>query len=284
MARTWYSLLPAIAVTTWASNIVAGRYLVGKGFIDGVTLSLARFLIATPALALLLAPRGLRPPGRDIHLLAAAGLLGVTIFNTALYSSLAYISAAAASFIASLATPATYAIAVAIGRDKPSPRLASGILLSILGVYILLRGGIKVWGATGVILALSAALAWSLYTVIVDSLKSRYTPEETLLWSMAAGTIGLAPLGYQGLHNAVDSTATLAIILYVAIVPGLLGYLLWNIGVKNLGPSLPSIFIPLIPLLTTIMETILLKTRPTQETIIGGALIITGIIIIITRR
>ncbi|MEB3860942.1 MAG: DMT family transporter [Desulfurococcales archaeon] len=277
-----YMIYPAVAAATWASNIVAGRYLVGGGHLDGATLSFYRFLIATPLLAIGLALAGETPRPRGmLGRLALAGLLGVAAFNTLLYSSLGYISAAATAFMATTATPITYLIAAATGRERLRAIPMAGVALSLAGVYVLLREGIRVWGLLGLALALLAAVSWSIYTIIVDGVQRMYSPGETLFWTMAFGTVALAPLGL----NRVDvGPLEWALILYVAVVPGILGYLAWNIGVKVLGPALPSIFIPTIPLLATLMEISLLGAKPGGGVALGGGLIVAGVGLVIYER
>ena len=281
-----YMLFPLFAAVTWASNIVVGRFLVGGGVVDGIRLSFLRFLVATPlmgaALALL---HGLRAPRGSLRYLAVAGLLGVASFNVLLYTSLGYISAATASFIASTATPFTYMLAAVVGRETLRPLPLAGVGVSIVGVYVLLREGIAVWGVEGVILALLAALSWSLYTIVVDRVQGSVRPVDTLFWTMVFGTLALAPVGFDGLEGvaSIPPYAWL-LIVYVAVVPGIMGYLAWNLGVERLGPALPSIFIPLIPLIATIMEVYILGTEPRGATIAGGALIILGVSIVIGER
>jgi len=280
-----YIVYPAFSAVAWASNIVAGRYLVGGGFVDGFSLSFARFAIATPILYIVMRVGGGGPGLKGgLARLILIGFLGVALFNAALYSSLAYITAAAASFIASTATLFTYLIAFAIGRVRVGYRAIVGIITSILGVYVLLRSGIRVWGFNGILLALTASLSWSIYTIIVDSLQESYNPGETLFWAMLFGTIMLAPAFRPDTVNTMMDPIVAVLIVYVAVVPGLLGYLLWNIGVERLGPALPSIFIPVIPLMATIMEALLLGVKPSRDMIVGGLLIVTGILVILYER
>ncbi len=277
-----YMVYPAMAAATWASNIVAGRYLVGGGHLDGITLSFYRFLMATPLLAIGLSLAGEAPKPRGmLGKLALAGLLGVAAFNSLLYSSLGYISAAATAFMATTATPITYLIAAAVGRERLRTTPMAGVALSLAGVYVLLREGIKVWGLLGLALALLAAVSWSIYTIIVDGVQEAYSPGEALFWTMAFGTIALAPLG---LNRVSIGPLEWAIVLYVVIVPGILGYLAWNIGVKALGPALPSIFIPTIPLLATLMEAAILGAKPGSGIVLGGGLIVAGVGLVIYDR
>lgn len=277
-----YMAYPALAAATWASNIVAGRYLVGGGHLDGVTLSFYRFLLATPLIAAGIAFTGgsIKPKGL-LHKLALAGLLGVAGFNALLYTSLGYISAATTAFIASTATPLTYLIAWLAGRTRLRPLPLAGVGLSLLGVYILLREGMRVWGALGILLAFMAAASWSLYTLVVDGVQGRYSPGEALYWTMLFGTLALAPVGAR---PASLGPLEWILVAYVALVPGILGYLAWNIGVKALGPALPSIFIPVIPLLATVMEAILLGAEPGRSVILGGGIIVMGVGLVVYNR
>lgn len=271
-------------MVSWGSNAVAGRYLALTG-LDGLTLSLARFLIATPLLlaAAYAASRATLPRSLDtLALLAAAGATGIAGFNYFFYTSLEYVDAATTAFIASLATPMTYVASVALGYERLSRRGALGVALSIAGLYLLLGPSLS-GGLAGPLLALGAAVSWTLYTLIVKRLSSTMGPLEMLAWASVAGTLMLLAAGWEGLVEAAPGLAPLqwAVIAYVAVVPGFLGYLAWNYGVERIGPAKSAVFIPGVPLTATLLGAALLGEILSPIEALGGIMIVSGIYVVV---
>jgi drug/metabolite transporter (DMT)-like permease len=279
-------VLPLVATVSWGTNAVAGRVLVGGGYIDGVSLTLVRFALATPlifAAAIALGERLWGRP-RDVALAAGLGLLGVTGFNVFFYSALGRMEAALVSLITSLITPMTYAAAVALGMDRLDARGAAGVALALAGTYLVLNpSSQKGIDPAGAALAFAAALSWTAYSLAVKGVAERLGPTAALAWSSLAGTMALLPAA-PAAASAEYTPLTVALIVYVAVVPGALGYAAWNLGVRLAGPSLPSFFIPMVPLTAALLGWALLGEELTAPQLLGGALIIAGIVSVATRR
>ncbi|MCE4611321.1 MAG: DMT family transporter [Desulfurococcales archaeon] len=286
MSRLQPIVFPLIATVSWGTNAVAGRILVGGGYIDGVSLTFVRFALATPLILLAASALGEKVRGepRDVAIAAILGLLGVSGFNVFFYTALGYMEAALVSLITSLITPMTYIAGVILGMDKLDTRGVAGVLLAVGGTYLVLNPGSSSINLIGALLAFGAALSWTVYTLAVKGVASRMGPTAALFWSSLLGTLVVAPLSLEGLEHARITYLSIALIVYVAIVPGAVGYAAWNLGVKLSGPVLPSIFIPLVPLTATILAWILLGEVLTPIQVLGGLLIVIGIILVVTRR
>ncbi len=279
------TVYPLFSVVSWGSNAVAGRFLALSG-LDGLTLSLARFLLATPLLlAAAYLSSGLRLPRgiSTMALLVVAGATGIAGFNYFFYSSLELVDAATTAFIASLATPLTYTASVLLGYERLTVRGASGIAASIAGLYLLLGPTLEGGNVLGPLLAFGAALSWTIYTLIVKRLVGVLGPLEMLAWASAAGTLMLLVAGWRGLLEAAPHLTPLQwlTIVYVAVVPGFLGYLTWNYGVERIGPAKSAVFIPGVPLTATILGAVLLGEILTPLEALGGLLIVVGIYVVV---
>ncbi len=277
-------LYPLFAVTTWGTNIVAGRFLVYTHGVSGIALSYLRFLLAVPMLLALaivtMNSRVAKINAKDLPLLGVGGLLGVALFNVMLYSSLEYITASTSAFLASMSSPITYIILVVAGLEKAELKPITGVILSITGLYILLANGIGVYSVKGVLYALIAALSWSGYTILVKILSSKYNPLQILVWATITGTIMLTPATVNEKLLYTDPII-ISLILYIAAVPGALGYLAWNIGVEKAGPTKSAVFIPCVPLVATSLGLVLLGEPLSASQFIGGVLIVVGILMVI---
>ena len=286
LVRVHPAVFPLVATVSWGTNAVAGRFLVGGGYIDGITLTLVRFALATPLIFAAAAYMNEKVVGsgkRDIVIASLLGLLGVTGFNTLFYTALGYMEAALVSLITSLITPMTYIAAVALGMDRLDLKGIVGIVMAVAGAYLILAPGGSSINFLGAVLAFGAAVSWTVYTLAVRGVASRMGPTASLAWSSLLGTLALTPAAIN-IPNTVINPVVIALILYVAIVPGALGYAAWNLGVKMAGPTLPSTFIPVVPLTATILGWILLGEQLTFREMLGGLFIIAGILIVVKRK
>jgi len=268
---------PIISTISWGSNYVVGKILILS--MDPLLLSLLRFLVATPVVLIMALIRGSRIRSRDMPMMVLVGLLGIAIFNASLYSSLIYISPSTSSLIITTSTAITYIIALALGLERTGWRQVMGSSVSLIGVYFLMSPHLNIRDWLGVILALVSATSWSLYTILVRKLSITYTPEGILAWSMVFGTISLSPVLIT--RWVTPNPWEALFIIYVALVPGVIGYMFWNRGVRELGASLTSMFLPISPLVATILSTILLGETLSIDQILGGTFVIIGTLLII---
>jgi len=66
---------------------------------------------------------------------------------------------------------------------------------------------------------------------------------------------------------------------YATLLSLVVAYLLWNRGVRQLGPSRAAIFTTLTPLVATLTAIAVLGERPGWLHLAGGALIISGVLV-----
>ncbi|MDI3318054.1 MAG: DMT family transporter [Bacillota bacterium] len=173
-----YALL-VLAPLLWSGNFLAGRLLAGS--LPPVTLSLVRWLVATPVLLLLAHRAGLgRPPRAARPALAWMGLSGVAIFTPAVYLALHTTAILKASLLQST-TPVFGVALAALAGLRPGWRQAGGSLLTVAGVALILLAPARLpaaapapgggaaggWGGLrlGDLLMLLSALLWAVYTL-----------------------------------------------------------------------------------------------------------------------
>ncbi|BAA80339.1 hypothetical protein APE_1345 [Aeropyrum pernix K1] len=191
------------------------------------------------------------------------------------------------ALVTALATPLTYIAAVVLGLEKATLLATAGAFISVAGTYLVLspQPGSTV-SIIGFLLAFGAALSWVIYTLILRVKLAGYDQNVVMFWTSLFGTvftvpayIALAPRG--GLEVGLLEAA---LILYVAAVPGALGYTLWNLGVERVGASKSAVFIPLVPLTAAILGWLLLGETLSIKQAIGATLIIAGIVAVVWRR
>jgi drug/metabolite transporter (DMT)-like permease len=254
------------SVAAWSTNYLVGRFLVAGG-VDPVAMSILRFAIATPLLFLM----ARFPPYRGAtRRLALLGLLGVAGFNLLLYSSLAYVTAAVASLFVVLASPATQLLEAALARRRPGG-------VALLGSLAAVAGAVRSY--LGPLLAALATLSWAVYTVLVRGVYRLYSPVEAVAWISLFGLAAMSPTAAASKPATLADPVVLALVVYVAAVPGALAYAAWNVAVQRAGPRRSAAVLPLMPVLTTLFSYLLLGEAPTAAQLIGMAVAVAGVYI-----
>jgi len=263
------------SVAAWSTNYLVGRFLVAGG-VDPVAMSILRFAVATPLLFLMARFPPYRGAARRLALL---GLLGVAGFNLLLYSSLAYVTAAVASLFVVLASPTTQLLEAALARRRPSGVALLGSLAAAAGAYLTLEPYLAVRSYLGPLLAALATLSWAVYTVFVRGVYRLYSPIEAMAWISLFGLAAMSPAAAASEPATLADPLVLALVAYVAAVPGALAYAAWNVAVQKAGPRRSAAVLPLMPVLTTLLSHLLLGEAPTATQLIGMAVAVAGVYI-----
>jgi drug/metabolite transporter (DMT)-like permease len=95
------------------------------------------------------------------------------------------------------------------------------------------------------------------------------------------GTIGLAPLVRPSTVEVVTEprAETIVLVLYLGVLATLLGYILWNEGLRGLGPTRAVTYAYGIPPLAVAIGAVALDEPVTVWLVVGGALVVGGIVI-----
>ena len=284
----------------WAGNAVVGRF--ASDLISPLLLNTLRWVGA----GLLLAPLGWRvfadPRSRQriarhAGYFALLGLLGVGAFNALQYTALKTTSAINATLI--LASGPVWSLAIgALLYRKPIQRPeVLGALLSVAGVGVVISGGqlaglMKLQLVPGDLILLVAVIGWSFYTWMLArppaGLKDDGAPDwnwaEALMvqivigaaWATLAAGLqqGLSP---EGIGQPSWGWPLAAVLVYVMVLPSIVAYRCWSLGVQRAGPTLATFFANLAPVFAALMSTALLGEAPGWHHALAFALIVGGI-------
>jgi drug/metabolite transporter (DMT)-like permease len=266
----------------WATNNVVGRAV--SPYIDPFSLTAFRWLIAAPVYPLLFGPSVLG----DLRVYVGVrslilGLLGFTFFNFTLYWSLSRAPAYLVGFAYGFTPIIMIALSAMLGESQVSPPKIAGAILSTLGVMLLFtwRGlGLEGLGdLTGIIGGLAAGLLWSLYTVLQAKLYPRSNMASltyaSLLLSLPA-TIALSYPWLSKMDLSVITPSLALALLWIAVMPGVVAYYLWNKAVSIVGSSTAAPYSNLLPVFVAILGYITLGETLAIWDVLGGLLIVTG--------
>ena len=228
----------------------------------------------------------MRLPARaDIPVLVIAGLLGFGVYQTLLVFGQQGVSASMAGFLINMNPVFTTLIAVALGRDTANGFTWFGLAACMGGLVLMgtARGFGEIgWSAALVVLS---ALSFAGYTVISKPLFSRYTPMEVTTYAVVAGSIPFIAFAPGAVSSALTAaTAQLATVLFLALFPGGIAYVLWSRSVAAFPPGVASRFLYLVPVVGVGVAWIWVGEVPQMLTLIGGAVTLAGVAIATLKR
>lgn len=280
--QVWILLI--LCVLFWSGNYIFGSLVVME--LTPVGLVFLRWLIASIIL-LVLSHKLEKPDWKEVirqwPKILGLAVFGVTGYNMLLYYALSYTSPLNAALVNSF-NPGLMALVSAIYlKEKVTKYHIFGIIISFLGVLIVLTKGHILQTLTtdynkGDLLIIAAVICWTLYSMIGKKLTS-VPPITSTGVSGLVSALFLFPFAMNtGVSYLNMSTFALVAVIYIAIFPSMLSFVLWNIGVREIGAAKTGIFLNLNPVFTALISWAMGR-EITWVQIIGGIFVFTGVYI-----
>jgi drug/metabolite transporter (DMT)-like permease len=279
-------LLLSFAPLAWASNIVVGRYL--AGLIEPDLLNLLRWIGTAAVLFPFVAAQlfaNIAEIRKSLAPLVVAGIIGLGLFQTLLYSA---VTLSTATHVATALALSPLVALMVSGRAKPTVHQAwIGFIVSLTGVLLvqsngLARDGLDHAMIKGDLIALAAALLWGCYNVLAAQLPKTVPPFVSLfvMSSVAAIFSAIPVVAYasMGALLSLPMAAWLAVV-YLVIVVSIAGLGAYNTGIRRLGASAGGLFIHLTPVFTIAMSYLFLSEAVTTLDLLGFGMVICGMVI-----
>jgi len=276
---------------------IFGKLAYAAGVSPGALL-LLRFSVAAVLLGLLLAPRpGLRmtrpdperPAGmtRARLLVTALGLgaLGYATQATLYFSALQRVDASLVALVL-YTYPALVTVAAALlgrerltaGRSAALAGAAGGTLLVLLGA-----GGFG-FDPVEVVLALGAAVTYTVYILVADTVVHRLSPVVLAALVMTGASAALAVRAV--LTGGTDfgfGSAGCVWIACVAVVSTVVAMLAFFAGLRRTGPSTAAILSTFEPVVTTALAALTLNEFLTPVQLVGGLVVLSSVAVLQLR-
>jgi drug/metabolite transporter (DMT)-like permease len=286
-ARVVWVLLAVIWGSTWMFIKLGLRDLPPVGF------AAARFALASVVLFAVVAARGRPLPraGRDWALVLVTGVLAFSLNYGLLFWGEQHISSGLAALLQ--ATIPAFGLLFA-HLHLPGERLTAaklaGVGLGVAGVGVIFsnqlsaEGGMALWGSAAVVVG-AVCVAYS--NVLVKARGGELDPAFLAAGQMTCGLVPLAAYAFAFEGNPLRFNWTpLAVVslLYLTLVGSVAAFLLYYWLVRHMDVTKTMLIALVTPLFAVLLGLLVLGEQLTWRTLAGGALIMSGIALVVLRR
>lgn len=279
----------SLAMVIVGSSVVAGKIMVAE--LPVFLASTMRFILA---LAILLPLIYLREGGlprisrRSWLMLAGQSVCGSFLFTIFLLYGLNYTGPSSAGIITSTTPACMGIIAWIFLKDRPSIKVGTGIVMSVLGVVVINMvqdaGGVS--GANplfGNLLVLGAVIFESIFLLIRKTVPEPLSPLAVSTIISLFGLVWFLPVGaYEMLTidlGAISVTGWLTVVYYGAFVT-VLAYLFWFAGITKVPASTAGVFTAVMPVSALVLSVVVLGEPVGIAQLVGCGCVLGGIVLI----
>lgn len=278
----------AVLILIWASNFSAVKFALGD--MSPLAFNGLRFTIASVLLwvTVSLGPWTVTVDRRHWPALIGLGVLGNTFYQILFIYGIDWTLAGNASLMLAMTPVFTTLFSVVFRQERIGPLAVAGVALSFVGITLVVWGGAQAISfsagtARGDLTVLTAAAAWSAYTVGSAPLVRRYGALPVTAVTMWIGGVGLLLISLPAFAaqdwSAVRPASWLAL-LYSGAFAIALAYFIWYYSIRQIGNTRTAVYSNFIPVVALVIAWLTLGEQPTLLQVIGAASILAGTILV----
>jgi len=225
------------------------------------------------------------PPIGQLRAVFLIALVSATIQYGLTFYGLAGLDASTAVLFMQLEVPFSAACAAIFLNDKLGWKRAGGMIIAFLGVALIAGAPSLRNQLFPAFLVVAGVLTWAIGQVMIKKMVT-ITGFKLIAWvSIFAGPQMLAAsLILEKDHLSLLQNATLigwGSVIYMGIVMTALGYGIWYHLLKKYDVNQVVPFLLLLPVTSILGAVLFLGERPSIRILIGGAVVITGVAVIV---
>jgi drug/metabolite transporter (DMT)-like permease len=266
---------------------------VGLNDLPPLSFAAIRFVIASAILWIIVAIKrvGVPQTQKDWFMLAGTGVLGFTVNYGLIFWGEQYISSGLAALLQS--TIPVFGLLFA-HMHLPAERLTVakvvGVLFGVVGVGVIFSNQLSVSGSrafAGCVAIIISAAGAAYSNVLIKRYGMKLEPTMIAAGQMSFGLVPILILGLAFEGNPVyfrwTSMAVFSM-FYLAIVGSVIAFILYYWLVQHMDVTKTMLIALVTPVFAVLLGLIVLDERLNWRTLVGGALIISGIALIVFRR
>ena len=276
-------------VIVWGSCFVLTKNLLAIG-LTPLQITPLRMILAYVCL-LVMRPKFLRLPIKDELMFILIGITGGSLYFYLQNASLAYTYSANASIIVLGLSPIITVILAQIftrNNEKLGKWVYLGAVIAIAGVVLVVLNGTLSFHLSpkGDLLALGAAAAWAVYSVLIKKYTEQYdnfiVTRRVFFWAfITAVPLMLLSDGLPSMAVLGDLFTTPSVLiswLFLGMFGNAICFAIWNIAFKALGTVITNNYLYASPFVTVIVGALLLDEPISVMSVVGAVLITVGVI------
>ena len=277
-----------LVMVAWGTSFLSSKVLMVDGGFTPVEVFIYRFVFAYCILLAMTFKKIKANNYKDEILFLICGLCAGSIYFVAENYALKYTTTGNVSLLVAISPLFTTVLMAFIYRFMPRFNVIFGSIIAFVGVgcIIISSGeGLEI-NPLGDIIALCAALSWSIYTIVVKRLTPIYSSFFISRKLFFYGVITALPLLWiqdqplkLNLIFDLNQPEYMMNFIFLGLFCSALAYLAWNWAMKILGPIKANNYLYMQPIVTMVAGYFVLGEQIILLGYIGCLLIVGGIII-----
>jgi drug/metabolite transporter (DMT)-like permease len=229
-------------------------------------------------------------PGVTIRQLLVYASMVAVVYQLAFLIGLNYTTPGNSALIMATVPMWTALLAWLFLRERIGSLAWFGLVIALIGtITVSMQKGVSVKPEhfIGNMVILLAALMWAGGTVYSRPLLSKISPMQLAAFSSTIGLpfhLAAAAWHYDGKLTGLDSPLFWLVLIFSGMLSSGLTQPMWHYGVRQAGASHAAIVQNLIPVFALLTVWVISGEAPTEAQLIGGALILSGLVIMRISR
>lgn len=278
----WH-FIAVLTMCVWGTTFISTKVLLQYG-LSPADIFLLRFLQAYVGILFVSHSRLWCGRLQDELLMLTLGVCGGSLYFFTENTALRYTLAGNVSLEVCTAPLITALLASLIRKERLGWRLWCGSVIALAGVsLIVVQSNVTFhFNIVGDLLAISAAILWSVYQLLTNPMTEKYGILFTTRKVFGYGILTILLYMFfagSSVPQWADLCSSIVIgnLLYLGIIASLVCFMTWNKVMRRIGSVNSANYIYLNPVVTVCFSSIILHEPITLSTIMGGAAIIGGV-------
>ncbi|HWE89435.1 MAG TPA: DMT family transporter [Pseudonocardiaceae bacterium] len=272
-----------LAAIIWSTSFALTKITLAQ--LPPMTIGALRFVVAALILGVVVRARGdFAPPTvRQRITIAAAGLLGITLYFALENVGVQWASASDATLIVAAYPVIALALELALRRASFSVIRLAGMVIAIAGVALIVRNGSQQAGThrlLGDLVLVAGGLVWAAYNLATQRDRSGASALVVTYYQTIAGAGGFVLLSlFEVRHWALPSGGNLLRLGYLAVLCSVVAFALYNFGLERVPSSVAVNLLNIVPVAGLVWAVVLAGESVGPLQLVGGAIVIIGVAI-----